>query len=181
MQKRCNSSALAMELCLFCIKPLNYKGPHSCVHYVLALQFVGPGLTTVCFPNIRILEIRHVYVKTEFYITEVYIIQDKRCHKTLFIMMSHEMCWYLNAITPSHPSLSLFSSGRNAVLWFHFDNIQYMHFVCLTHWGRDKMDAISQTTFLNAFSWMKMFEYRLKLHWSLFLRVQLTISQHWFW
>ena len=26
----------------------------------------------------------------------------------------------------------------------------------LTHWGRDKMDAISQTTFSNAFSWMKM-------------------------
>ena len=42
------------------------------------------------------------------------------------------------------------------------------------------MDAISQTTFSSAFSWMKMFEYRLKFHWSLFLRVQLTISQHWF-
>ena len=49
-----------------------------------------------------------------------------------------------------------------------------------THWGRDKMDAISQTTFSNAFSWMKMSEYRLKFHWSLFLRVQLTISQYWF-
>ena len=50
----------------------------------------------------------------------------------------------------------------------------------LTHWGQDKMDAISWTTFSNAFSWIKMFEYRLKFHWSLFLRVQLTISQHWF-
>ena len=27
----------------------------------------------------------------------------------------------------------------------------------LTHWGREKMDAISQTIFSNAFSWMKMF------------------------
>ena len=27
----------------------------------------------------------------------------------------------------------------------------------LTHWGRDKIDAIYQTTFLNAFSWMKMY------------------------
>ena len=44
--------------------------------------------------------------------------------------------------------------------------------VYLTHWGRDKMDAISQTTFSNAFSWMKMFQYRLKFHWSLFLRVK---------
>ena len=48
------------------------------------------------------------------------------------------------------------------------------------YWGRDKMDAISQTTFWSAFSWMKMFEFRLKFHWSLFLRVQLTIFRHWF-
>ena len=48
----------------------------------------------------------------------------------------------------------------------------------LTHWGRDKMDFISQTTFSSAFSWMKIFEFRLKFHWSLFLRVQLTILQH---
>ena len=50
----------------------------------------------------------------------------------------------------------------------------------LTHWGRHKMDAISQTTFSSAFSLMKIFELRLKFHWSLFLRVQLTIFQHWF-
>ena len=52
--------------------------------------------------------------------------------------------------------------------------------VPLTHWGRDKMAAISQTTFSNAFSSIKMFEFRLQFHWSLFLRVQLTIFQHWF-
>ena len=28
--------------------------------------------------------------------------------------------------------------------------------------------------------WMKMLEFRLNFHWSLFLRVQLTIFQHWF-
>ena len=50
----------------------------------------------------------------------------------------------------------------------------------LTNWGRDKMAAISQTTFSNAFSSMKMFEFRLKFHWSLFPRVQWTIFQHWF-
>ena len=42
------------------------------------------------------------------------------------------------------------------------------------------MDAIWQTTFSSAFSWMKMFEFLLKFHWSLFLRVKLTIFQHWF-
>ena len=50
----------------------------------------------------------------------------------------------------------------------------------LTHWGRDKMAAIIQTTFSNAFSWMKMYEFRLRFHWSLFLRVQLSIFHHWF-
>ena len=39
----------------------------------------------------------------------------------------------------------------------------------LTYPPLDKMAAYSQTTFLNAFSWMKMFEFELKFHWSLFL------------
>ena len=38
----------------------------------------------------------------------------------------------------------------------------------LTHWGRDKMAAISQTTHSNPFSWMRIFDFRL------------TIFQHWF-
>ena len=50
----------------------------------------------------------------------------------------------------------------------------------LTHWGRDKMAAIFQTTFSNEFLWMKMYEFRLSFHWSLFLGFQLTIFQHWF-
>ena len=50
----------------------------------------------------------------------------------------------------------------------------------LTHWGRDKMDAISQTTFSKAFSSMKIYEFRLKLDLSLFLMVRLTIFHHWF-
>ena len=32
----------------------------------------------------------------------------------------------------------------------------------------------------SAFSWMKMFEFRLEFHWSLFVRVKLTIFQLWF-
>ena len=34
----------------------------------------------------------------------------------------------------------------------------------LTHWGRDKMDDILQTTFSNRFSWMKIDELRWKIH-----------------
>ena len=50
----------------------------------------------------------------------------------------------------------------------------------LTHWGQDKMAALFQMTCSNAFSWMKMYEFWLRFHWSLFLRVQLTVFQHWF-
>ena len=42
------------------------------------------------------------------------------------------------------------------------------------HWGRYKIADISQTTFSNAFSWMKMYEFILRFHWSLFLRLYWT-------
>ena len=54
------------------------------------------------------------------------------------------------------------------------------HFPALTHWARDEMNNISQTTFSKVFSSIKMFEFRLKFHWNLFPMVQLTIFQHWF-
>ena len=47
--------------------------------------------------------------------------------------------------------------------------------VRLTHWCRDKMAAIFQTTFSIAFSWMKMYEFWLRFHCSLFPRVKLAI------
>ena len=50
----------------------------------------------------------------------------------------------------------------------------------LTHWGRDKMDAISQMTYSNAFCWMKSSEFRISFHLSVFIRIQLTITQLWF-
>ena len=50
----------------------------------------------------------------------------------------------------------------------------------LGHWGRDKTEAISRTTFSNAFSWMKMYGFRLRFRWSLFLWFKLIIFQHWF-
>ena len=56
----------------------------------------------------------------------------------------------------------------------------WVHWAFLTHWGGDKMAAIFEITIWNAFSWMKMYEFQLIFHWSLFLRVQLTIFHHWF-
>ena len=47
------------------------------------------------------------------------------------------------------------------------DFITTFAFQWLTHWGQDKLAAIFQTTF----SSMKMLEFWLEFHWSLFLRV----------
>ena len=55
--------------------------------------------------------------------------------------------------------------------------LKHSHILCLTRWGRDKMDAILQMTFSTAFLWMKMFEFRLQFHWNLYQRVQLIILQ----
>ena len=42
------------------------------------------------------------------------------------------------------------------------------------------MAAIFQRIFSNAFSWMKIYKFRSRFHWSLFPRVQSTIFQHWY-
>ena len=47
--------------------------------------------------------------------------------------------------------------------------------ISLTHCGRDKMTAISQTTYSKVFPWMKMYGFRLTFHWSLFL---LSVKQY---
>ena len=49
----------------------------------------------------------------------------------------------------------------------------------LTHLSLDKMATISQTALSNAFGWIKSSIFWFKFHWSLFLRVQLTIIQYW--
>ena len=66
--------------------------------------------------------------------------------------------------------------------------IHYLEII-LIHRGWNNMATISQMTLSNAFSWMKMLEFKSKFHWSLFLRVQLTIDNMptlvqimaWFW
>ena len=68
---------------------------------------------------------------------------------------------------------------KQAQMWVK--NLIYMfQYFVLTHWGREKMITISQVTLSNAFSWMKILEFRFKFQWNLFVMVQLTIFQHWF-
>ena len=125
-----------------------------------------------------------------------------RVHIYSQFKLVHVLSWVLNVI--SGALYYQFDQTRTGLLWLnplsplpihildspqlpdsHFNARQFrlhFHFVdtLLTHWGRDKMSAISQTTLSNAFSWLKMLEFRLKFQWSLFPRVQLTIFKHWF-
>ena len=61
---------------------------------------------------------------------------------------------------------------RGSAIW-HPVTFSYIDW---THWDQDEMDSISQTTFWNVFTSMKMSELQLKFHWRLFLRGQSTIS-----
>ena len=47
-------------------------------------------------------------------------------------------------------------------------------------WRQRQNGTISQRTFSNAFSWIKIYKFHFRLHWRLFLRFRLTIFQHWF-
>ena len=74
-----------------------------------------------------------------------------------------------------------FCSDRHAKCDVQFSQKSTMLGWCvLTHWGRDQIDAISQTTFSNAFPWLKMFQFRFNFYWHLLLGVQSIIFQHCF-
>ena len=57
---------------------------------------------------------------------------------------------------------------------------EFYHYQNLTHWGWDKFATISQMSFSNAFSGMKMYKFCVRFHWSLLLRFELMIFQYWF-
>ena len=90
-------------------------------------------------------------------------------------------CLGLNVLLVIHKSCALMCVDQLAALHSTYLSIWSMKLLTpvLTHWGRDKMAAFSQTTFSIAFFTMKLFEFRLYFHWSLFLRFELTIFQHW--
>ena len=123
----------------------------------------------------------------------------RHCHESIQV----SYCLHMNAIQNIHISLfwmyirfisyispynqSMKTCARTMNIFHNWEKLrkitpcQYIHFtlvVSSTHWGRHKMDAVSQTTFSNTLSWTKMFQ--LKFHWSLLPRFQLIIPQHWF-
>ena len=82
------------------------------------------------------------------------------------------MCWYLSWSScwwwvNIGSGDGLISRGSEPLPFLPLPILRKTHAVIeLTHWGQDKMAAIFQTTFLNAFSWMKIYEFQLKFHWN---------------
>ena len=68
------------------------------------------------------------------------------------------MIWpWIGDILLTCTNIQLLTKTYDAIWW---------HLSVSTHWGRDKMAANFQTTFANRFSWMKMYEFLSKFHWS---------------
>ena len=108
--------------------------------------------------------------------TRIFVIGLVICCRTVFRIQSVDKV----SIVFSTEFVSIsFAETNNIGAFTQFTLHIYVIYVN-TQWGWDKMAAISQTTLPNAFSWMKMLEYRLRFHRGLFIRVQLIIFQHWF-
>ena len=75
------------------------------------------------------------------------MLKNTLCNSLMHCWVNHWLCFVI---------LTWHVSGHwlNAVNW--------------SHWGPDKVDDILQTTFSNAFCWMKMFWLQLKFHWVFF-------------
>ena len=66
-----------------------------------------------------------------------------------------------------------------AVKWMSMSASFQKIVLSLTHWGRDEITAILQTSFSKAFSWTEIYKFILRCHWILSPRVKSTIFQHW--
>ena len=81
-------------------------------------------------------------------------------------------------------ALLWFETKRFSQIWFqdYFTDtpaIIKVNWCELSHWSRNNMAVMFQTTFSNAVSWTKIYQFWLKFHWNLIVKVQLTIVQHW--
>ena len=104
-----------------------------------------------------------------------------------FVIFNHKFLWLcisviglMRSFIPWWQIIKIIVFWRKKKETMLLDPSRWQTSRVLTHWGPDKMAAIFQTTFSKAFSRMKIYEFWLRFHWSLFPRVQLTIFQHWF-
>ena len=95
------------------------------------------------------------------------------CYGVVWYFMMH---WYAMVLS------DLFVLWCTDILWccLIFCGALICYCVNLTHLPLTKMASVSQTIYSDAFYRMQIFSFWLQFHWSVFLRVQLTITQHWF-
>ena len=89
--------------------------------------------------------------------------------------VSTYLCSGYLLLAPKSPYVRLTSYPTDSVFWYSEIRKEWHS---LTHLPLDKMAGISQTTYSKVFSWIKCLVFWFQ--WSLFLRIQLTIFQHWF-
>ena len=89
------------------------------------------------------------------------------CHTPVMI---RKVCWFWQFFCGILSDKTLLQPYISHMCWH----------LALTHWGQGKITTISQTTFSNAFSWMKIYVCCLRFCWNMHLRFVLIISQHWF-
>ena len=156
-----------------------FSGPHPYHCWILTVGHeVGIGTSSDLGCAELILTYQKIYLhflsflKTKMiHVIEILLMQDKGTRTS--------SCTDVNFVAVV-PPITIAKTSSVIVLTSIYRNIQVSAHKWLTHSGRDKMAAIFQTTFSNVFSWMKMNEFWLRFHWSLFLGIQLTIFQHWF-
>ena len=85
-------------------------------------------------------------------------------------------------VTGEFPAQKASNAENGSIWWCHhefqwhwFNHALPSAFTSSPPWT--KCLTFSQTTFSNAFSWLKNFVCQFEFHWSLFLKVRLTISQ----
>ena len=108
-------------------------------------------------PHVRICRSFFVNIQAEFNYIRRQNINHARCCLIACGLRRGDICWWNSAL--------------------HAIGI---YVATLTHLPQDKMVAISQTIFSEAYSWNETFCIPIKNHWRLFLRVHLTITQQWF-
>ena len=96
-----------------------------------------------------------------------------------------EWCWHLPCIFITLQLARFVDDIIGKYLWLlsrcvYEDQLELIVPCMTSTWIRGKLDAILQTTCSEGFSWIKIYQFRLRLHWILFPVPKLTIFQHWF-
>ena len=99
---------------------------------------------------------------------------DRRCSDYIWVnkyYIAYECAHYirgLTALTCRNLATAIFEFSKRVIKFGDFNTL------------RPRQNGRQYFTFLNAFSWMKIYIYQLKFHWSLFLSFELAIIQHWY-